>query len=146
MTTRSRSELTTASRVWRGAPLDSVAGPIPSAGIAEEVALREIPEDQVRRAQLSDGLRQQFEITLPARVERHLQASHHPIVSDSTFAAASAECVDLFRDGHFYGCISLCQAVGEALVRHMCVCDFDRAAGAFEKNVRALRKRGRINA
>jgi hypothetical protein len=34
------------------------------------------------------------------------------------FAAASAECLGLFRDGHFYGCIALTQAIIEAVIHH----------------------------
>lgn len=95
----------------------------------------------VQRAHLADALRQEFEGTLAARIERYLQADHHPIVAGTSFAPASAECIELFRDGHFFGCISLCQAVGEALVRHMCQRNSCRAAGGFEENVRTLRKR-----
>jgi hypothetical protein len=107
--------------------------------------MTETPQDRARRAALADALRQEFDATLDVRVERFLRAEHHPIVSNTPFAVASSECVDLFRDGHFYGCISLCQAVGEALVRHMCDCNSCRPASEFEKNVTALRRRGFID-
>jgi len=106
----------------------------------------ETPQEHARRAGLADALRQEFEATLNARIDRYLEARHHPVVPNTTFAAASSECVDLFRDGHFYGCISLCQAVGEALVRHMCNCNSWRPAADFEENVRTLRERGLISA
>jgi hypothetical protein len=33
------------------------------------------------------------------RIDRYLEARHHGIVGDTPFAPASAECIDLFRDG-----------------------------------------------
>ena len=103
------------------------------------------PEEIARRAQLSDALKQEFEATLDQRIDRYLRAEHHPLVSNTTFTGASSECVDLFRDGHFYGCISLCQAVGEALLRFMCQSNSWRPAGDFEENLRSLSRRGFID-
>jgi hypothetical protein len=70
-----------------------------------------------------------------------LAARHHGVVADTPFAPVSAECIDLFRDGHFYGAISLSQAVGEALVRHMCRSNQWKPAENFEENVRKLKQR-----
>lgn len=98
----------------------------------------------IRRTELANNLRDSFLATLDARVERYLQIGHHPIVSNTPFAAASSECIDLFRDGHYYGAISLSQAVGEAVVRHMCQCNGWRPSSDFERNVRQLLKRGFI--
>jgi hypothetical protein len=72
------------------------------------------------RAWLLRDLKKQCEATVAERVGRYLLIGHQSIIANTPFAGASAECVGLFRDGHFYGCISLSQAVGEALVRHMC--------------------------
>ena len=98
-------------------------------------------DDMVQRARLVDALKQEFAGTLDRRVDRYLEAKHHPLISNTTFAAASAECVNLFRDGHFYGCISLCQAVGEALLRFMCDANSWRPAKSFEEDLRALVRR-----
>ena len=100
----------------------------------------------VRRAQLEQLLRQDCEHGVKDRVDRFLQAQHHGIVANTGFAAASSECVDLFRDGHFYGCVSLSQAVGEALIRHVNVCNRCRPSGEFETNVRTLERRRFITA
>ena len=50
------------------------------------------------------------------------------------------------RDGHFYGCTALTQAVVEALVRFMCESNGWRASKQFEKNVETLSKRKFIKA
>lgn len=99
------------------------------------------PQDMVRRAVIYNGLRQRDNAEIDIRVNRYLRAEHHPIVPNSWFAPASSECVDLFSYGYFYGCISQCQAVGEALIRFMCQCNKFRPESDFEKNVRLLKKR-----
>ena len=97
------------------------------------------------RSQLLDELRQECEHTLEARADRYLRIRHHGIISNTSFATASAECIDLFRDGHFYGAISLSQSVGEALVRHMCKMSGWRPAKRYEENVRKLVERNVID-
>lgn len=86
-------------------------------------------------------LRQLFEQTLTERIRRHLEVKPHPIVANHHFSAASAECIELFRDGHFYGCIALTQAVAEALVKFLCQKNSWQPDKVFEKNVKKLLKR-----
>jgi len=105
----------------------------------------ESAEDLANRVRLIAELRQECEATATERVDRYLRASHHGIVANTPFAPASAECIDLFRDAHFYGSISLSQAVGEAIVRYMCRSNQWRPAENFEENVSTLRRRGFID-
>ena len=98
-------------------------------------------QDLVRRAVIYNGLRQRDTAEIDVRVERYFRAEHHPIVPNSWFAPASSECIGLFSDGYFYGCISQCQAVGEALIRFMCQCNKFRPESDFEENVRLLKQR-----
>ena len=44
----------------------------------------------------------------------------HNVIPHQYFSVASAETKDLFVSGHFYGCISLCQAIAESLSRFIC--------------------------
>jgi hypothetical protein len=103
-------------------------------------------EDPVERTRLIRELLEDCQALASQRAERYLRARHHGIVADTPFAPASAECIELFKDGHFYGSISLSQAVGEALVRHMCRSNKWKPAENFEENVRKLRERGFIDA
>jgi uncharacterized protein YutE (UPF0331/DUF86 family) len=96
------------------------------------------------REQLVSELLQECQHYAEERASRYLSIKHHGIVANTEFAAASAECIDLFRDGHYYGAISLSQAVAEALVRHMCRTSGWRPAGKFEENVQTLKRRGVI--
>ena len=100
---------------------------------------------QVERHRLMSELAGDCQARAGERVDRYLRAQHHGIIADTPFAPASAECIDLFRDGHFYGAISLSQAVGEALVRHMCRSNQWKPAENFEENVGKLRQRNFID-
>ncbi len=102
---------------------------------------REIFEE----AFIADSLIQEFEQTLPDRVQRYLQVKPHGIVPNTPFASASSECSLLFRDGHFYACIALVQAVTEAIVRYMCDVNFKNHDKVFEKNLKNLHRRNFID-
>src|SRR4030043_517770 len=107
----------------------------------DEEAKREL----FQRAQTTGSLKQEFEQTLPERVERYLQVKPHQIIPNAPFTVPSTECSLLFRDGHFYACIALVQAVAEAIVRYICDIDFGRHDKVFEKNVEKLYTRGFID-
>lgn len=98
-------------------------------------------QELLQRAIITDSMKQEFEQTLSERVERYLQAKPHGIIPNAPFAAPSSECSLLFRDGHFYACIALVQAVAEAIVRYMCDIDFKGHNKVFEKNVEELHRR-----
>ena len=85
-----------------------------------------------------ESIKQELEQSLSSRVQRYLKVKPHGIVPYTRFAPASAECTFLFRDGHFYGCIALAQAVAEAIVRFLCQRNSWRPGNNFEKNVQTL--------
>ena len=100
----------------------------------------------VKQKETEGSLRQEFEQTLTARVGRYLQIKPHWIKPHKHFVVASSECHLLFRDGYFYGCIALTQAVTEALVRFLCQKNCWEPEKKFEKNIDKLAKRGFISA
>jgi hypothetical protein len=71
----------------------------------------------VRRAQLKDDLRQVCEQTLDERIDRYLAIDHQGIIGNHYFAAASSECIDLYRDGHFIAAVMASQAVNEGILK-----------------------------
>jgi len=101
----------------------------------------ETKRELFQRAQTANSIKQEFEQTLSERVERYLQVKPHEIIPNAPFAVSSAECSLLFRDGHFYACIALVQAVAEAIVRYVCDIDFRKHDKVFEKNVEKLHTR-----
>jgi hypothetical protein len=99
----------------------------------------------IQRKQVEESIRQEFEGTLPERVTRYLEVKPHPIIPNTPFAAPSDECSLLFRDGHFYACIALTQAVAEAIVRHLCERNRWSPDKDFERNLDKLTRRGFIS-
>jgi hypothetical protein len=96
----------------------------------------------IRNRQLEEDLRSEFEATLKDRLDRYLAVKPHEIIPHTHFAPVSTELSLLFRDGHFYGCIALSQAVGEALIRFMCQRNGFKPSKTFEDNLEKLQKRG----
>ena len=101
----------------------------------------EAPHDNSPRTWVLRELESRFAATLGERADRYLRIGAMQIIADTSFAAASSECIGLFRDGHFYGCVALAQAVGEALVRHMCHSNNFKPGKSFEENLSKLKKR-----
>jgi len=71
----------------------------------------------IRRAMIEDTLRQIFDQTLHERIERYLEIDHQGIIGNHYFAAASSECIDLYRDGYFISVVMVTQAVNEGILR-----------------------------
>jgi len=72
-----------------------------------------IPDPEWIRRQI----REDDEARFDQRVARAQRAKVHRIIPHLWFDVASTECRDLFRDGHFYGCICLSQSVAEGLAK-----------------------------
>ncbi len=95
----------------------------------------------IEEKETEEGLRMEFEATLLERVSRYIEVKPHWISPNQHFAPVSGECAKLYRDGHFYACIALTQAVAEALVRFLCERNSWKPAKQFEENVKKLRAR-----
>jgi hypothetical protein len=59
------------------------------------------------------------ETQLAGHIERAARTRIHGVIPNHFFSAVSSECRDVFIDGHYYGCISLAQAVAEGLARFL---------------------------
>jgi hypothetical protein len=92
----------------------------------------------LEQRQIEESLEQEYKGTLKERVKRYLKVKPHPIIAGTHFAPVSAEIPLLFRDGHYYGCIALTQAVAEALVRFMCMRNRFDPEKDFKKNTEKL--------
>lgn len=96
----------------------------------------------INRKELEDNLKQEFLATLNERISRYQELDFIKITPNAHFASVSAECILLYRDGHFLACVALCQAVAEAIVRLMCDrSKFSSISEDYEKNVENLQKR-----
>ena len=98
-------------------------------------------QETMQRMFTEDGIKQEFEQTLSSRVHRYLKVKPHGIVPLTEFAPVSSECTLLFRDGHFYGCIALSQAVAEAIAKFLCQKNDWKPKKNFEENITKLQTR-----
>lgn len=73
--------------------------------------------DDERREWLKKSLRTQDEQSLDARVDRYLFVNHQWVTGNHSFAYASAECLETYRDGHFLSCVMATQAVLEGIIK-----------------------------
>jgi hypothetical protein len=96
------------------------------------------------RRGIEESIREEVLRTVSDRVDRYLQVRGRVLVPAGPFAAPSVECVEQFRDGHFFGCIALTQAVLEAIIRRIWQVKFHKQPnkdGSFEKNLEALHEK-----
>ncbi|MFH1955088.1 MAG: hypothetical protein ABIL06_26170 [Pseudomonadota bacterium] len=97
-----------------------------------------IPPTDMGQKLAEDALQQEDTQTLQVRAQRFLKVKPHGIVPYTPFAPVSAECISLFQDGHFYGCIALTQSVAEAIARFLCQKNAWEPDKSFEKNIKKL--------
>ena len=96
----------------------------------------------IKRKQLEETLRGDFLATIDERISRYQELDFIKLTPNTHFAFVSVECINLYRDGYFFACIALCQAVAEAIVRLMCErTKFPSISDDYEKNVENLQKR-----
>lgn len=98
----------------------------------------------LEKAQIKDTLEQLFKLTLDQRTNRYFELRPHGMIPNSHFAAVSAESHELYRDGHFYGTISLVQSVAEALAKFLCQKNGWKPNKDYEENIKQLKVRNMI--
>src|SRR5438876_7212154 len=94
---------------------------------------------------LKRELRETLEGTLDARVDRFLEVRHQGIVPNHHFAAASSECVNLFRDGYFLSAVMVSQAVTEGIWRFVLERNQLQPERDRQQQAQALVERGLIS-
>jgi hypothetical protein len=116
----------------KGIPKNSEPAPISHVqGMAEQRKIKEAIRNKLVRT-LSERA-----VGLP-KIQASFSKSEHPL------AAPSAECAEQFRQGKYFACISLTQAVLEAVIRHVWQINFkkkpDQDSG-FARNLESLHKK-----
>jgi hypothetical protein len=74
-------------------------------------------DDERERAELRQRLSDDLKHTIEDRIDRYLEISHQGIIPGHHFAAASSECVNLYRDGYFLSAVMVSQSVAEGIWR-----------------------------
>jgi hypothetical protein len=72
-------------------------------------------ELELRRHRIREELRAEYEAFLEERIDRWLEIDHQPIIGGHHFAAASTECLQLYRDGFFIAAVMASHAVAEGI-------------------------------
>ena len=97
---------------------------------------------EIKRHQLEENLNGDFLATIDERISRYQELDFSQLTPNTHFAFVSVECINIYRDGYFFACIALCQAVAEAIVRLMCErSTFSSISDYYEENVKNLHKR-----
>lgn len=99
----------------------------------------------IRRRQVMQGLRDSCDQTLTARVARYLEVGYQEIVPNHHFAAASSECIDLYRDGFFLSAVMVSHAVNEGIWKFVLDRNDIPREGPFDDQVRTLPGRGIVS-
>lgn len=102
-------------------------------------------DEAIRRHHLRRGLRDIFEQTVDARVDRYLEVRHQGIVPNHYFAPASSECVDLYRDGYFLSAVMVSQAVNEGIFKFVLERNAIPRVGSLADSVPTLVDRGIVS-
>lgn len=115
--------------------------PVP---VAPQPTASEQNDPLAERRRIEDSIKNEVLRTLSDRADRFMQVRGTILVPDGPFAAPSVECAEQFRDGHYFGCIALTQAVLEAVIRHVWQVKLKKKPnqeGSFDKNLEALHKK-----
>ncbi len=76
-----------------------------------------------RKVQYKKSLRSILEQTIDDKTDRYFEIDHQGIIANHHFAAASSECIDLYRDGYFISAVMVSQAVNEGIVKLIAECN-----------------------
>ena len=71
----------------------------------------------MKRTLLKEGLQSELDQTLEQRLDRYMEIDHQGIIGNHHFAAASSECINLYRDGYYISVVMVSQAVNEGIVK-----------------------------
>ena len=66
---------------------------------------------------IENHLRRKFESDLESRVRRTQTLNYQRVIGGHYFAAASSQCLELYRDGYMLGCIMCSQALLETVLK-----------------------------
>ena len=77
----------------------------------------ETPNEISRSEDLKKRMRAAIEQTIEIRVERYLEVAHQGVIPNHHFAAASSECINLYRDGYLLSAVMVSQSVTEGVWR-----------------------------
>ncbi|HOX41044.1 MAG TPA: hypothetical protein PK263_02525 [bacterium] len=70
----------------------------------------------IKMQQVKDAIISDFNSSVDQRVDRYIEIGHQWIIGNHHFAAASAECINLYRDGHFIAAVMMSHSINEGII------------------------------
>lgn len=73
-------------------------------------------QKKIKMQQIKEALISDFNSSIDQRVGRYLEIGHQWIIGNHHFAAASSECINLYRDGHFIAAVMMSHSINEGII------------------------------
>lgn len=73
-------------------------------------------QKKIKIQQIKESLISDFNSSIDQRVGRYLEIGHQWIIGNHHFAAASSECINLYRDGHFIAAVMMSHSINEGII------------------------------
>jgi hypothetical protein len=73
--------------------------------------------EMMKRIRIKESIVSQCKSFIEEKIDRYLEIEHQGIVGGHYFAAASSECIYLYRDGYFIGAVMMSHAINEAIIK-----------------------------
>jgi len=70
----------------------------------------------IRMQQAKETIISDFNSSVDQRVDRYIEIGHQWIIGNHHFAAASSECINLYRDGHFIAAVMMSHSINEGII------------------------------
>lgn len=71
----------------------------------------------MKRILIKKDIKDSIEQTLDQKIDRYLEIDHQGIIGNHHFAAASSECINLYRDAYYISAVMVSQAVNEGIIK-----------------------------
>lgn len=73
-------------------------------------------QTKIKMQQVKEALISNFNSSVDQRVGRCIEIGHQWIIGNHHFAAASSECINLYRDGHFIAAVMMSHSINEGII------------------------------
>lgn len=70
----------------------------------------------LQKQRIKEALISEFNTSIEEQVCRYIEIGHQWIIGNHHFAAASAECINLYRDGHFIAAVMMSHSISEGII------------------------------
>jgi len=73
-------------------------------------------EGMIKKQRVKDAVVSDFNASVDQRVNRYMEIGHTWIIGNHYFSAASSECINVYRDGHFIASVMMSHSINEGII------------------------------